>query len=99
MLIVYRIGEFFPNNDVVIAPVYNNTRQIQHISTEELAAAIYNVANDCVGATVDSVFSETTKAYGFKRRTEKINSLMKEAYDSLKLSGKVREVDGKIVTI
>ena len=97
---VIRKGEFFvPNKDVVIAPVYNNTRQIQHISTEELAAAIYNVANVCVGATVDSVFSETTKAYGFKRRTEKINSFMKEAYDSLKLSGKVREVDGKIVTI
>ena len=76
--------------------MYNNSRQIQYISTEELAEAIYYVAKVCVGATVDSVFSEIERTYVFKKKTEKINSITMEAYDSLKSSGKVREVDGKL---
>lgn len=97
---IIKNGEFFvPNKDVVIKPMHNNSRQIQHISTEELAVAMHHVAKVCVGATVDSVCSETARAYGFKRKTDKINSSMMEAYEHLILSGKVKEVDGKVIVL
>ena len=38
---IIKRGDFFmPNKQVEIKPMHNNTRQIQHISTEELAIAI-----------------------------------------------------------
>ena len=97
---VIKQGEFFmPNKEVVIKPMHNNTRLIQHISTEELAVAMHHVAKVCVGATVDSICSETARAYGFKRKTDKINSSMMEAYEHLTLSGKVKEIDGKVIVL
>ena len=97
---VVKKGDFFvPNKDIAIKPMHNNTRQIQHICTEELAVAMHHVARVCVGATVDSVCSETARAYGFKRKSDKINSSMMEAYEHLILSGKVKEVDGKVIVL
>jgi very-short-patch-repair endonuclease len=97
---VVKKGDFFvPNKDIAIKPMHNNTRQIQHICTEELAVAMHHVARVCVGATVDSVCSETARAYGFKRKSDKINSSMMEAYEHLTLSGKVKEVDGKVIVL
>lgn len=97
---VIKKGDFFvPNKDVAIKPMHNNTRQIQHICIEELAVAMHHIARVCVGATVDSVCSETARAYGFKRKSDKINSSMMEAYEHLTLSGKVKEVDGKIIVL
>lgn len=97
---VVRKGDFFiPKKEAVIKPVHNNTRQIQHISTDELAVAMYHVARVCVGATVDSICSETARAYGFKRKSEKINGSMMNAYEHLKSNGKVKEIDGKVTVI
>ncbi|PKM52192.1 MAG: DNA/RNA helicase [Firmicutes bacterium HGW-Firmicutes-7] len=97
---VIKKGDFLlPNKEVVIKPMQNNTRPIQHINTEELAVAMYHVAKICVGATVDSICSETARAYGFKRKSEKINSSMLEAYEQLKLSQKVKEIDGKVIVV
>lgn len=97
---IARKGDFFmPRKDVAIKPVHNNTRQIQHISTDELAAAMYHVAKVCVGATVDSICAETARAYGFKRKTEKINTSMLDAYQVLKSNGKVKEIDGKVTVL
>lgn len=97
---VIKKGDFLlPNKEVEIKPMHNNTRPIQHISTEELAVAMYHVAKICVGATVDSICSETARAYGFKRKSEKINTSMMEAYEQLKLGKKVKEIDGKVIVV
>jgi len=97
---IIKQGDFLiPNKEVVIKPMHNNTRPIQHISTEELAVAMYHVAKVCVGATVDSIYSETARAYGFKRKSEKINISMLEAYEQLKARQKVKEIDGKVIVI
>ena len=97
---VVRKGDFFvPKKEVAIKPVHNNSRQIQHISTDELAAAMYHVAKVCVGATVESICAETARAYGFKRKTDKINTSMLEAYQTLKSSGIVKEIDGKVTVL
>ena len=52
-----------------------------------------------VGVTVDSICSETARAYGFKRKTDKINTSMMDAYQILKSYGKVKEIDGKVIVL
>ena len=97
---VIRKGDFlFPTTNKLVTAKHNNSRPINHISTEELAEAIYRVANVCVGATRDSIFLETARAYGFKRTGDKINAALSLAFKYLLVNKRVKEVDGKVIVI
>lgn len=95
---VIRKGDFFYPADYTMIPVRQaNGRNIKHISTDELAAAMLRVLGKCVGTTRIALIDETTRAFGFNRRGANITKAMDAAFNSLILSGKVQEISGKIV--
>ena len=95
---VVRKGDFFYPASFTEIPVRQaNGRNIKHISTDELAAAMLRVLSKCVGTTRTALIDETTRAFGFNRRGANIAKAMNEAFEQLVISGKVQEIDGKVV--
>ena len=81
-------------------PVYiPNTRKINHISTEELAEAMYEIASKCTGATKESLCVETTRAFGFNRMTANIEEAMNRGFELLVQLERVRIIDNKVIII
>ena len=97
---VVRKGDFFYPASFVKIPVRQaNGRNIKHISTDELAAAMLRVLNKCVGTTRSALIDETTRAFGFNRRGTNIKRAMDVAFEQLVMDGKIQEIDGKISAI
>ena len=81
---VVRKGDFFYPASFTEIPVRQaNGRNIKHISTDELTAAMLRVLSKWVG---------------FHRRGANIAKAMNEAFEQLVISGKVQEIDGKVRT-
>lgn len=97
---IVRKGDFFYPASFVEIPVRQaNGRNIKHISTDELAAAMLRVLNKCVGTTRSALIDETIRAFGFNRRGSNIAKAMNTAFDFLVVQGQIAECDGKIVNI
>jgi hypothetical protein len=91
-------GNFlYPANYKTIEPKSNNSRTIDLVSTEELAEAMFRIANVCIGPTIDTLCTETARSYGYGRNTNKVSAAMKEAYGLLLQNGRLKEMDGKVV--
>lgn len=86
----------FPANYTDITVKMPNTRKIQHICTEELAAAMLHILSHCIGTTKSGLCTETMRAYGFNRSSAKITAAMQAAIDLLFESGKIEEIEGKL---
>lgn len=95
---IVRKGDFlYPAIYTEIPVRQANGRNIKHISTDELAAAMLRVLSTCVGTTRSALIDETTRAFGFNRRGANIARAMNEAFDSLVNQSLITEFDGKIV--
>ena len=94
---VARKGDFFYPASFAEIPVRQaNGRNIKHISTDELAAAMLRVLSKCVGTTRTALIDETTRALGFNRRGTNIARAMNDAFEQLKAEGKIQDIDGKV---
>ena len=94
---IVRKGDFFyPAVYTKIPARQANGRNIKHISTDELAAAMLRVLSKCVGTTRMALIDETTRALGFNRRGANIARAMNEAFERLIIEGKICEIDEKL---
>ena len=94
---VTRKGDFFYPASFTEIPVRQaNGRNIKHISTDELAAAMLRVLSKCVGTTRTALIDETTRALGFNRRGTNIARAMNDAFEQLKAEEKIQDIDGKV---
>ena len=97
---VVRKGDFFYPASFTEIPVRQaNGRNIKHISTDELAAAMIRVLSKCVGTTRSALIDETTRAFGFNRRGANISKAMNEAFEQLVLVKGIQEIEGKVVIV
>lgn len=81
-----------PNDD-------SGNRPIIYISTEELAKAMFVIANKSFGIMKDDLYVATARTFGFSRTGGNINQALQKASDYIVRIGKVKESDGKIITI
>ena len=86
---------FFPAGYTEVSPRLNS-RKIYHISTEELAEAMYRVLDKSVGLTKELLCAETARAYNFQRMTPNINSVIDEAFTLLLEQERIEIIDGKV---
>lgn len=94
---VIRKGDFFfPAGYTNITPRVNSRKNIKHISTEELAEAMYRVLSKSVGMTRESLCAETAYVYDFRRMTPNITSAMNEAFDLLVNQNRIEINGGKV---
>lgn len=97
---VVRKDDFFYPADFTEIPVRQaNGRNIKHISTDELAAAMLRVLGKCVGITRTALIDETTRVLGFNRRGTNITRAMDKAFEQLIQTQKIQEIDGKIAIL
>ena len=95
-----RKGDFFYPASFAEIPVRQaNGRNIKHISTDELAAAMLRVLSKCVGTTRSALIDETTRAFGFNRRGVNIAKAMNEAFEYLIANDMVQVIDDKVVLL
>lgn len=95
---VIRKGDFFyPMNYQTIPVRLPNVRKIQHISTDELSVAMYRILQTCVGTNRKALSIETARVYGFNRAGQNILFAMSETIDRLIDSGKIKEIEGKLL--
>lgn len=73
----------YPVTNANITIKMPNERKIDHVSTEELAEAMWLVAKKCVGSTNASLIQEVSRTYGCNCTGEKINAAMQKAFDLL----------------
>lgn len=86
---------FFPAGYTKISPCVNS-RKINHISTEELAEAMYRVLSKSVGLTKELLCAETAHAYNFQRMTQNITSVINEAFELLVKQERIEIIEGKV---
>ncbi len=89
---------FYPAGYTDIPVRILNGRSIKYISSDELASAMYTISKRCIGTTREALIIETVRAYGFARSGSSITNAMNRAYEQLLAEGKIREIDGKVVT-
>ena len=96
---VVQKGDFLYPQDLseIMPRVVGNARPIEYISTDEIAQAMIIIASSCVGINKDTLFSETTRAYGFSRTGEKIYAKLENGYKYILDNPIGEEVDGKII--
>lgn len=97
---VIRKGDFFyPEGSFVISPkAVGNTRDVCHISPDEIAQAMKMVVSQSIGISRESLMQVVSREYGFTRLSDRIQEAMEQAIDVLLESGKAKELDGKILT-
>ena len=78
-----------PNKDI-------GNRPINHISIEELAEAMYTIANKSFGLMKDDLFLATARAFGFSRTGGNITQALTKACEYLIEQNRIKEVNGKI---
>ena len=71
-------------------------RQIEHIAPKELEAALLAVAEQSFGLTPTALLDETSKAFGYARRGERITTALEAAYRELMKEGRLCLLDGKV---
>lgn len=97
---VFRKEDFFYPVGYTDVPIRTlNGRSIKYLSIDELASAMYTISQKCIGTTREALIIETVRAYGFARSGSSITNAMNQAYEQLLAEGKIREVDGKVVTL
>lgn len=98
---VVRKGDFFyPSGYTKVIPkATGNTRPINYINTDELAEAMLVIVSNSYGILKDSLLQSTAREYGFARSGEKIQVTLQRAYEFLLKSERVKETDGKVVTV
>ena len=97
---VRRRGDFLVPADYQKAlPWADNDRKIQHISPDELAAAMLAVQKKSVGMTREMLCTETARAYNFRRMTRNVSAAMEEAFDLLVQYHQVRIVEDKVTAV
>ena len=96
---VMRKGDFlYPSGFTKIIPrAFGNTRPIDYISSLELGEAMIIIIANSYGITKENLLQATAREYGFARSGEKIQIALQDAYDDLLNSGRVKEIDGKVV--
>lgn len=82
---------------VKIPPLYSNGRVINYISTEELAEAMFVITGKSFGITRSGLYVVAARVFGFNRTGVNITQSMERACLYLMESGRIKEVDGKIV--
>ncbi len=94
---IERKGDFlYPTSYKTIPVRLPNERKIQHISEEELMSAISGILKTCIGASRDSIITETSRVYGFARSGQNIYNAMNSAIDRMIREGLVGETEGKL---
>lgn len=94
--IILKNDFYYPASYLKIPVYIPNTRKINHISIEELAEAMYEIASKCTGATKESLCTETTRAFGFHRMTANIEESMNSGFELLVEQGRFKVIDGKV---
>ena len=88
---------FFPTNYSKVLVHIPNTRKINYIAVEELAEAMYVISTKLTGATRESLCSDTTRAFGFKRMTQNISDSMSQGFELLLKQNLIGIIDGKVI--
>lgn len=71
-------------------------RKIEYICKEELAEAMYSIVESSFGITIDDLFIETARVFGFNRTGERIRIALLNALNYLLDSGRACDNDGKV---
>ena len=100
--VVLKKGEFcwhknLKEIEVRIPSPHGESRAINYISTEELAEAMFVIAKKSFGITKSDLYVVTSRVFGFNRTGGNITQSMEKTCSYLLESGRVKEVDGKIV--
>lgn len=95
--IIRKDNFLYPCSYDKITPRQNNTRKIGYVSTEELAEAMLSVLDKCIGATKETLCTETARAYNYNRMTENISAAMDDAFKLLLHEGRIEIVEGKVI--
>lgn len=82
---------------IKIPPLYGDGRAINYISTEELAEAMFVIAEKSFGITKSDLYVATARTFGFNRTGGNITKSMEKSCLYLLESGRFKEIDGKIV--
>jgi very-short-patch-repair endonuclease len=91
-------GEFYyPRGYTSVIPrAINNTRTIEHISLDEIAAAMLIIITKTYGITKEELFKVTRDAYGYQRSGNRIQEAFNQSFDLVMGSGQVKEIEGKL---
>jgi len=100
--VVLKKGEFcwhknLKEIEVRIPSPHGESRAINYISTEELAEAMFVIAKKSFGITKNDLYVITSRVFGFNRTGGNITQSMEKTCSYLLESGRVKEVDGKII--
>ncbi len=71
-------------------------RPMEYIAREEVADAILTLLSVTVGITVEDLFSETARLFGFERIGQKIKAKLDEALFFLMMTEKIALFEGKV---
>lgn len=97
--IIRKDNFLYPCSYDKITPRQDNTRKIDYVATEELAEAMLAVLDKCIGATKETLCTETARAYNYNRMTENISSEMNRAFELLLQDNRVEVLEGKVVQV
>lgn len=100
--VVFKKGDYCWHKNIneiqVKIPSSNGeSRAINYISPEELAEAMFVIAKKSFGISKSDLYVVTARVFGFNRTGGNITQSMEKTCAYLFESGKVKEVDGKIV--
>lgn len=68
-------------------------REIEHIAPEEIQDAMIKIVHLLSGVTMDCLFSETLKFFGFQRQTESVVKILKQNVKKLVKAGTLQAKD------
>ena len=94
---IVKKGDFIYPKGYTTIPVYApTTRNIQHISQDEICAAMMAILHTCIGPTREALSAETARAFGFMRQGPNIQKAMTDALVFLISTGSIIEAEGKL---
>jgi DnaB-like helicase C terminal domain. len=95
---IIRKGDFlFPIGYCKITPRQNNTRKIDYVSEEELEEVMMAVLDKWIGATKETLCTETARAYNYNRMTQNISVAMDRAFELLLKGKRIEVLESKVV--
>ena len=71
-------------------------RDIEHISPEEIHAAMALIVRHAVGIGYESLLRETARLFGFNRLGDRIRGRLEQEFKTLKRKKRIAEVDGAV---
>ena len=71
-------------------------RPMEYICDKEWALAMCRIAECSFGITLDGLFLETARVFGFRSFGEKIGLILNRVYKELLNTGSLKETDGKV---